>query len=120
MTTHVEKALRESPKSKGVADDMLSPVSKLELARKYAAEEQQRRVETACNRMVEIKKAQLVKKIETESHAEDDGDDVMRRGGRLSSIAMRLVGAFKATTDDAKDPAEVSDAMPDVVRVLEN
>lgn len=36
-------------------NEMLSPVSKLEAARKAAAFEQQRRVETAVNRMAEIK-----------------------------------------------------------------
>jgi hypothetical protein len=55
---------------KDVDHDMLSPVSKLELAHKYAALEQQRRIETASARVVEAKKQNTFKRKELEARLE--------------------------------------------------
>ncbi|GLD91590.1 hypothetical protein PINS_up000123 [Pythium insidiosum] len=105
----------------GFDEEMLSPVSKLELARKYAAAEQQKRIEAACTRMVEVKKDQLLKREAIEArldthiknkHNEDNDDSTARSSRRLSSIAMRLVDAFKGTTEKPEDEEHVHAANP--------
>ncbi|KAF1335554.1 hypothetical protein FI667_g1118, partial [Globisporangium splendens] len=52
------------------SDSVLSPVSKLEVARKHAAAEQQRRIDAACARMVEVKKENANKRKALEEKLE--------------------------------------------------
>uniref|UniRef100_K3W6V6 Uncharacterized protein n=1 Tax=Globisporangium ultimum (strain ATCC 200006 / CBS 805.95 / DAOM BR144) TaxID=431595 RepID=K3W6V6_GLOUD len=66
------------------SDSVLSPVSKLEVARKHAAAEQQRRIDEACARMVEVKKENankrkaLEEKLESHKKTKGDGTIVKR------------------------------------------
>lgn len=56
MAVQVAQAADPKTAVPSFSDSVLSPVSKLEVARKHAAVEQQKRIEEACARMVEIKK----------------------------------------------------------------
>jgi hypothetical protein len=78
------------------SDSVLSPVSKLEVARKHAAAEQQRRIDEACARMVEVKKENANKRKALEEKLESHKKTKVQR--TVTSTATTVAAAAVAVS----------------------
>ncbi|CCI41690.1 unnamed protein product [Albugo candida] len=91
----------------------LSPVSKLELARKYAADEQQKRIEAANERLVNQLKQRSIKRKKTETQLEEHIQKKMKK--IVTTERLHTSYLSEETTNDADSEAESG---PNSMRVI--
>ncbi|TMW60552.1 hypothetical protein Poli38472_000594 [Pythium oligandrum] len=124
QVTRPEPAMEPSPASKKATagsaknfdGDALSPVSKLEAARKFAQVEQEKRVAAASARLTAAKKEHIVKRVEIEQHVGTHSEEqhvthVVEETKEsyvtgVSTFARRLLVSFSSISNNSKDDEE--------------
>ncbi|RLN89106.1 hypothetical protein BBJ28_00006556 [Nothophytophthora sp. Chile5] len=105
-------------------EEVLSPVSKLEAARKAAAADQQKRIDQAVARMASQKKENMGKRKVLEARLDGHRSKVQKtktvvdvaqeKSGKKNSIARRLVDRFAADPEPEQEEPSIKedDALP--------
>lgn len=111
MATQVAEQPKPVTAAAAFADEALSPVSKLEAARKVAALEQQKRIDAACARMAAAKKENMGKRKVLEARLEGHMKAKVQKTvvdpvDTTNTISRRLMDRF--TTDPEPEQENLS------------
>ncbi|RLN86714.1 hypothetical protein BBJ28_00014556 [Nothophytophthora sp. Chile5] len=109
-------------------EEVLSPVSKLEAARKAAAADQQKRIDQAVARMASQKKENMGKRKVLEARLDGHRNKVQKtktvvdvaqeQGGKKNSIARRLVDRFASDPEpEQEEPVRLLNDTVEVTKV---
>nr|CCA16019.1 AlNc14C17G1807 [Albugo laibachii Nc14] len=89
-------------------ESFLSPVSKLELARQYAAEEQQKRIEAANERLVNQLKERSLKRKKTENQLEEH---IQKKIKKITKTERVQVSSKRSNDADAESESGVKQSI---------